>query len=77
MTVAVSEPGVAQPSRMSAEEVVARLEAGEPVTVLDARSPQAWGESRLKVRGAIRIDRDCLRIDASWPKDRLTVVYCT
>jgi hypothetical protein len=39
---------------MSAEEVAARTEAGQPVTVLDARSPQAWGESRQKVRGAIR-----------------------
>jgi hypothetical protein len=37
---------------MSAEEVAARMEAGHPVTVLDARSPQAWGESRQKVRGA-------------------------
>jgi hypothetical protein len=77
MTMAVSESGDAQPSRMSAEEVAARLEEGEPVTVLDARSPQAWGESRLKVRGAIRIDRDHLALDPSWPKDRLTVVYCT
>jgi hypothetical protein len=62
---------------MSAEEVVARMGAGQPVTALDARSPQAWGESRLKVRGAIRIDRDHLAIDPSWPRDRLTVVYCT
>lgn len=73
----VSEPGVAQPYRISAEEVAADMEAGRPVTVLDARSPQAWSDSRLKVRGDVRIDRDRLHIDPSWPKDRLTVIYCT
>ena len=67
----------AQPARISAEEAVSHMQEGRPVTVLDARSPQAWGENRLKVRGAVRIDRDRLHIDPSWPKDRLTVVYCT
>jgi hypothetical protein len=77
MTMAGSEPGAAQPSRISAEEVVAYMEAGQPVTVLDARSSHAWSHSRLRVRGDIRIDRDRLHIDPSWPKDRLTIVYCT
>jgi len=71
------QPGVSPPIRISAEEVVARLQAGQPMTVLDARSRQAWSESRLRLRGDLRIDRDHLHIDPSWPKDRLTVVYCT
>jgi hypothetical protein len=75
MTVTISEPGVAQPFRISAAEVAAHMATGQLVTVLDARSAQAWSESRLKVRGAIRIDQDRLHIDSSWPKDRLTVVY--
>jgi hypothetical protein len=62
---------------MSAEEVAARMGAGQPVTALEARSPQAWGESPQKVRGAIGIGRDRLAIDPSWPRDRLTVVYGT
>jgi len=72
-----SEPGASLPSRISVEKVVARMKAGEPMTVLDARSPKDWTESPLKVRGDIRIDRDRLHSDPSWPKDRLTVVYCT
>lgn len=60
---------------MSAEEVAAQLKVGQPVTVLDARSSQAWSASHLKVRGAIRIDRDHLHIASSWPKHRLTIVY--
>lgn len=71
------EPGVSQPIRISAEEVAARQEAGQPMTVLDARSRQAWSESRLRVCGDLRVDREHLHIDPSWPKDQLTVVYCT
>jgi hypothetical protein len=77
MTMTELPPGVSPPIRISAEEVVARLQAGQPMTVLDARSRQAWSESRLRLRGDLRIDRDHLHIDLSWPKDRLTVVYCT
>jgi len=72
-----ADPAVSQPVRISAEEAAARLAVGQPMTVLDARSPKAWRESSLKVRGDIRIDRDNLVIDPSWPRDRLTVVYCT
>jgi hypothetical protein len=75
--MAALEPVGAQPYRISAEEVAARLEAGQPITVLDARSRQAWTDSGLRVRDDIRVDRNHLRIEPSWPKDRLTVVYCT
>jgi hypothetical protein len=72
-----SEPVPSQPYRISAEEIVAHMDAGQPMTVLDARSSKAWSDSRLKVCGDIRIDRDHLHIDPTWPKHRLTVVYCT
>jgi hypothetical protein len=63
--------------RISAQAAANHVETGQPVTILDARSLQAWIESPLKVRGAIRIDREHFRIDPSWPKNQLTVVYCT
>jgi hypothetical protein len=75
MTMTVLEPGASQPSRIDAKEVVAHMQAHQQMTVLDARAPKEWSDSRLKVRDAIRIDRDNLHIDPSWPKDRLTVVY--
>ena len=71
----VSEHGASQPYRIDAEEVVGQLQARQPMTVLDARSPKEWNASHHKVRDAIRIDRDHLHIEPSWPKDRLTVVY--
>ena len=58
--------------RINADEVNMRLEAGEPIAVLDARNREPWESSPVKVRGAIRWTG---RIDPSWPKDRLTVVY--
>lgn len=61
--------------RMSANDFKARREASESVTVLDVRSQKAWDASPVKIPGAIRAQPDKLRIDSSWPKDRLTVVY--
>ncbi len=63
--------------RIDAQELKRRMDAGEPVTVLDARAPQAWDASDRKIRGAVRMPADNLHIDAAWPKDRLTVAYCT
>jgi hypothetical protein len=62
---------------MDAEDLKTRLEKGEAVTILDDRNPQAWQSSRVKIRGAIRVEPGRLTIDPAWPKDRLTVAYCT
>lgn len=64
-----------QSIRISADDFKNRLEAGEPITVLDARAQKAWDSSKVKVAGAIRVKPDQFQIDPSWPKDRLTVVY--
>jgi rhodanese-related sulfurtransferase len=71
-----ADPDAEPPARMSVEELLARLEAGQPVTVLDARNDEEWGRSGVKVRGAVRVDRDRLPAEPL-PKDRLTVAYCT
>ncbi len=61
--------------RIDPEEVKRRLDSGESMTVLDVRAPKAWESSDVKFRGAIRVDPQHLRIDPSWPKNQLTVVY--
>lgn len=63
--------------RINADDLKARLEAGEPVTILDVRGTRPWEESDIKIRSAIRVDPYQFRVDPSWPKDRLTVTYCT
>jgi len=71
------QTGEATPPRIEAADLKSLLESGQPVTVLDARSPEAWNAARLKIRGDVRIERDRYRVDPSLPRDRLTVVYCT
>jgi hypothetical protein len=63
--------------RISAEDLKGCLEPGQPVTVLDARSPKAWDASGVKIRGAIRVQPDRFRPAPTWLKDQLTVAYCT
>jgi hypothetical protein len=63
--------------RISAADLKARFDAGEPVTILDTRSADAWNASREKLPGAERVDAHDFHASAAWPKDRLTVAYCT
>ncbi len=70
-----SQPAV-QELKIDAAEVKERLEANEPLTILDVRGKAAWDSSAEKIRGAIRVDPEKpLRQDPGWPQDRLTVVY--
>jgi hypothetical protein len=68
---------VAQSLRISPADLKARLDVGEPVTILDTRGTQAWESSDVKVRGAVRADAHDFHVDPAWPQDRLTVAYCT
>jgi len=67
-----------QAARISAEEAKARKDRGEPIVFLDSRNPTAWGESDVKVPGAIRVEADRVSAHLSEiPKVRPIVVYCT
>ena len=63
--------------RIEPADLKARLESGQPVTILDARSSGAWDSSDVKIQGAFPVKRSQLEISPSWPRHRLTVVYCT
>lgn len=58
--------------RIGVDDFKKRLEAGEVITVLDARNQGPWQSSPVKIKGAVRWTG---HIDPFWPKDRLTVVY--
>ena len=65
-------------SPISVEEVKLLLEQGEPITFIDARNPIAWGSSKVKLPGAIRVPLDEVdRLLERLPRDRRLVVYCT
>lgn len=61
--------------RISADELKSRLDAGEPVTIIDVRNDHAWATSAEKIRGAVRMRPAEWRVDPAWPKDRLTALY--
>jgi rhodanese-related sulfurtransferase len=70
--------GGAAASSVTIDEVKRLLEQGEPITFLDARNPIAWGSSKVKLPGAIRVPLDEVdRLLPRLPRDRRLIVYCT
>jgi rhodanese-related sulfurtransferase len=68
--------------RVTAEEVMRRMDRGEAVVFVDTRNPEAWGQSNEKLPGAIRIpagevERRLNEIPKSGAGERWIVTYCT
>ena len=69
---------VENPSRLNVAEVNALIERGEPLAFIDSRNPIAWGSSKVKLPGALRIPIDEVeRHLPTLPRDRRLIVYCT
>jgi len=66
------------PSRLTVAQVKELVDRGEPVVFIDSRNPIAWGSSRVKLPGAVRIPIDQVeRHLATLPNDHRLIVYCT
>jgi rhodanese-related sulfurtransferase len=68
--------------RVTAEEVMRRMDQGEAVVFVDTRNPQAWDQAKEKLPGAIRVpagevERHLSEIPKSGPGERWIVTYCT
>ncbi len=67
-----------EPTRVTVNDAMGRLEREENVVFVDCRNPTAWGESRAKLPGAIRVPADDVnRHLAEIPRGRTIVTYCT
>jgi rhodanese-related sulfurtransferase len=65
-------------TKVSAHEVKARVDRGDPLVFIDARNAKAWGESKLKIPGAVRVPADDVdRHLRDIPHDRPVITYCT
>ncbi|MDQ3917473.1 MAG: hypothetical protein M3348_03275 [Acidobacteriota bacterium] len=65
-------------TRVTAEEIKERMGRGEQFTFVDTRNPQAWGESDVKLPGAIRVPADEVGEHLNEiPRDRVVITYCT
>jgi rhodanese-related sulfurtransferase len=64
--------------RITIEDLKRRMDAHEPLTVLDSRAPDAWKGSDVQIPGSIRVPPDDVDEHlAEIPHDRLVVSYCT
>jgi rhodanese-related sulfurtransferase len=64
--------------RIAAEQVRELQIQGRHFTFIDARSPQAWGESEEKIPGAYRVPADKVKdyVD-DFPPSAAIITYCT
>jgi rhodanese-related sulfurtransferase len=65
-------------SPLTVAQVKELTDQGQPVMFIDSRNPIAWGSSRVKLPGALRIPIDQVeRHLTALPPDRRLIVYCT
>lgn len=65
-------------NRVTADEVQARLDRGEPIAFVDSRSAASWADSDVQIKGSVRVPPDHAGPELSKvPKDRSVVTYCT
>jgi hypothetical protein len=64
--------------RISAADLKRRMDAHEPLAILDSRAPDAWKNSDVQIPGSIRVPPDQVEqhLDEI-PRDRVVVAYCT
>jgi hypothetical protein len=67
-----------EPERISVEEAKERLDRGEQVVFLDARSDDGWQKAELQIPRSIRVPPNGVEahLDAI-PRKGLIVPYCT
>jgi rhodanese-related sulfurtransferase len=65
-------------SRVTVDEVRARLDRGEPLVFVDARSAESWGKAQSQIPGSVRVPPDEVAAHAGdVPRGRAVITYCT
>ena len=65
-------------TRVTADEVKARMDRGEKFGFVDARNPEAWAESDVKLPGVLRLTpEEAEKHMGDLPRDRTIITYCT
>jgi rhodanese-related sulfurtransferase len=72
------EDSTMKPTTMTPEQAREKLDAGERLTFLDARSPKPWDASDVKLPGAIRVPpAEVEHHLGAIPREGTVVTYCT
>jgi rhodanese-related sulfurtransferase len=65
-------------ARITPDDLKRRMDAHQPIAILDTRAEDAWNESDVQIPGAMRVPPDAVaRHLPEIPRDRLAVTYCT
>jgi rhodanese-related sulfurtransferase len=65
-------------TRVTVDEVRTRLDRGEPLVFVDARSAESWGKAKTQIPGSIRVPPDDVASHADdVPRGRGIITYCT
>ncbi len=65
-------------TRITPDEVKARMDRGEKFVFVDARNDEAWAESDVRLPGAVRLSvNEAERRAEELPRDRTIITYCT
>ncbi|MBI5287241.1 MAG: hypothetical protein HY878_06590 [Deltaproteobacteria bacterium] len=74
----LSFAALAANDRITREELKAKMDRGEGIIILDVRVSADYMESKVKIKGAVRIDPGAIeRRYKELPMDREIVAYCT
>jgi rhodanese-related sulfurtransferase len=69
---------LAELHRITVDEVKKRVDNGESILLIDTRNSHDWGESGVKLPGALRIHYSELEQHLDeLPRERIIVTYCT
>jgi hypothetical protein len=64
--------------KITPEEVKRRMDTGEAITFIDARSAESWSKSDVQIPNSLRVPPDAAdEFVAAIPKDATIVTYCT
>ena len=67
-----------EPVRIDVNKLKWKLDHGEPVLIIDTRSPASWEGSNHQIPGAVRLHYHELEEHLDeLPRDRTIVTYCT
>ena len=74
-----STAAMEEPQRITIDQVLARMQQGQPVVFLDSRRVDAWDQAATKIPGAIRVgnNQQLAEVMQELPKDSFIVTYCT
>lgn len=63
--------------RMTIQELKEKMDRGEQIVILDVRSGEDYGRSKVKIAGAVRIPLDQLKDRSKeLPADQEIITYC-